>query len=114
VIGQPSFPGRDEVSQRPARLAAFFIRLLTEKVKSIEHLFAFVVRIQFDIVAHGAGGKQSIYAARRDQFLLDDGIQESVAFGKELARLRTLSLVLKNAGINALQPPGVERTGSSQ
>src|SRR6202165_6142900 len=109
MIGQPGFLWRDEVRKRPARLAAFLIRLLTEEVKSFEHLFACAVGIQFDIVAHGAGGKQAIYAARRDQVPLDDGIQESVGFAKDLARLCTLSLMLENAGINALQTPGVKQ-----
>ena len=71
-------------------------------------LFACVVRVQLDIVAHSVGGEEAVYASRRDQFLLNDDIQKSVAFGEDLARLRTLSFVLKNAGINAFQSPGVE------
>ena len=35
-------------------------------------------------------------------------IQESVGFGEDLARLRALSLVLENARVDALQPPGME------
>ena len=39
MIGQPGFFWRDEVGERPARLAAFLIRLLTEEVKSFEQQF---------------------------------------------------------------------------
>src|SRR5713226_7915130 len=77
-------------------------------MESLEHLSACAVRVQLDIVAHGASGKQAVYAPRRDQVLLNDDIQESIGFGEDLARLYTLSLVLKNAGINTFQPPGVE------
>ena len=38
VIGQPGFLGRDEVGERPARLAAFPVGLLAEEVESLEHL----------------------------------------------------------------------------
>ena len=63
---------------------------------------------KFDIVAHSIGGKQAIYSPRCDEFLLNNEIQKSIAFGEYLTSLRTLSLVLKNPGINTFQPPGVE------
>ena len=77
-------------------------------MESLEHLFASVVRVQFDIVAHGAGSKQAVYAPRRDEVLRNDDIQKSIGFSEDLARLRTLSLVLENARINTLQSPSME------
>src|SRR6266851_9194801 len=77
-------------------------------MESLEHLSACAVRVQLDIVAHGASGKEAVCATRRDQVLLNDDIQESIGFGENLARLRTLILVVENAGVNAFQPPGVE------
>src|SRR3979490_2284492 len=77
-------------------------------MKPFEDLFARVVRVQLDIVAHGAGGKEAVYAPRRDQLLLNDDIEKRIGFGEDLACLRTLSIVLKNTGINALQSPGME------
>src|SRR5271169_519021 len=77
-------------------------------MESFEHSPAGAVHVQFDIVAHSAGGKQAIYPPCCDEFLLNDDIQKSIAFGEYLTRLRTLSLVLKNPRINAFQSPGVE------
>ena len=60
-----------------------------------------------------AGNKP--YTPRRcDEFLLNDDIQKSVSFGEYLTRLRTLSCVLKDPGVNAFQSPGVEERASSQ
>src|SRR5580698_481849 len=40
MIGQPRLFGSDEVGKGSAWLAAFFVRLLAEKMKSIENTFA--------------------------------------------------------------------------
>src|SRR5579871_5519500 len=77
-------------------------------MKSLKYCFARVVRVELDVVAHRVSGKQAIYAPRRNEFLFNDGIEKGIAFAEYLARLRTLFLVLKNAGINPFQPPGVE------
>src|ERR1700691_3130161 len=77
-------------------------------MESLKHLFACVVPVQFDIVAHGAGGKQAIYPSRCDEFLLNDEIEESIALAEDLARLGTMLCVLKNPGINSFQSPGME------
>src|ERR1022692_3648750 len=77
-------------------------------MKTFEHRLAFVVHVQLDIVPHGAGGEEAVYASGRDQFLLNDDIKESIAFSENLARLRTVLFVLQNAGINTLQSPGME------
>ena len=61
-------------------------------------LLALRVGVKLDIVAHGVGGKESIDAARRDQFLLDDPIQQRVGLGEDLPRLFALLRVLENRG----------------
>ena len=78
------------------------------KWKRVEHLVRVVVRVQLDIVAHGVGGKEAVDAARRDQLLLDDRIEQRIGFGEDLARLLALLRVVEDARINALQLPGVE------
>src|SRR5580698_2151110 len=109
MIGEPGFSGGNEVGERPAGLAAFLVRLLAEKVKSLEHGLALVVRVQLDIVAHGAGGKQAIYPARCDEFLFYDEIQKSVAFAEDLACLRAMLRMFKNPRVDSFQSPGVEK-----
>ena len=98
VIGQPGFLWRDEVGERPARLAPFPVRLLAEKVESIENFFSCAVGVEFDVVADCAGGKEAVYATCGDEVLLDDAVEESVGIGEELAGLLTLLRVLKDAG----------------
>ena len=77
-------------------------------MESFEHLCACAVGVEFDIVADRVGGKEAVYAARRDQVFLNDAIEESIGIGEELARLLALLLVFENARIDALQSPGVE------
>src|ERR1700733_4239010 len=78
-------------------------------MKTFEHHLAFVVRVQLDIVPYGAGGEKAVNASGRDQFLLNDDVKKSIAFGENLARLCTAFFVLQNAGINTLQSPGMEK-----
>ena len=65
---------------------------------------------KFDIVAHSIGGKQAIYSPRCDEFLLNNDIQKSIAFGEYSTRLRTLSLVLKNPGMAIIDRSGCTRS----
>src|ERR1035437_3482443 len=77
-------------------------------MESLQHRLARVVRVQFNIVAHGVCGKEAVYPTRRNQVLLDDDVQESIGIGEDLTRLLTLLLVLKNSGIDAFQSPCVK------
>src|SRR5580658_517672 len=77
-------------------------------MESFEHHPACAVRIQFDIVTYGAGRKQAIYSPGCDQFLLNDDIEQCVAFAEDLTRLRAMLWVFKNPRINSLQSPGME------
>src|ERR1700691_1488619 len=77
-------------------------------MKSLQHLFAGLVRIQLDIIANCISRENAVHTPRRDQVLLNDGIEESVAFTEDLARLCAMLCVFENPGINSFQPPGVE------
>ena len=109
MVRQAGFLWRNEVGERAARLATFPVGLLAEEVESFGYFFPLVVRVQLDIIARGIGGEKTIYAARRDQFLLNDDIEKSVGFCEYLPRLPTLLLVIKNAGIHTFQSPGVKQ-----
>ena len=108
MVGQSGFLGRDEVGERSAWLAAFPVCLLAKEVKSFQNLLTGVVRIQFDVVADGAGWKEAVYAARSDQVFLNDAVQQCVGIVEDLSRLHTLPRVIENARIDAFQAPGVE------
>ena len=108
VIGQAGLLRRDEVGERAAGLAAFAVGLLAEEVEAVEHLCAGAVGVELDIVADGAGGKEAVDAARGDEVLLDDAIEERVGVGEDLARLRALLRMVEDARVDAFQAPGVE------
>ena len=114
VIRQSCFFRRDEVGKRPARLAAFPVCLLAKEVESLQHRSACVVRVQLDIVTNGVGGKKSVYAARRDQILLNDAIQKSIAFGEYLPRLCTMLRMIEECGDRRLSVPRCGRTATSR
>ena len=87
----------------PSRLACW-----RRKWKRVEACGARGVGVELDIVADRAGGKEAVDAARGDQVLLDDAIEQRVGFREELARLLALLRVVEDARIDAFQPPGVE------
>ena len=105
VIAQSGFLRRNKISQRPARgnigPGAFLVRLLAQKVESLQHLCARLVAIQFHIVAHCVCGKEAVHSTRRNQLLLNDAIQQSIGFSNNLPRLLALPLVLENARVRA-------------
>ena len=89
--GKPGLLGRDEVGERAAGLAAFPVGLLAEEVEARRaHRAARGVGVEFDVVADGIGGKEAVDAARGDQVLLDDVVEQRIGFGEELARLLAL------------------------
>ena len=87
------------------------MRLLTQEVEPFEHRPSRGVGIQFDIVLHGGGGEEAIDAARRDQVVRNDLVEQRVGILKKLTRLDALRLVVQNARVDALQAPGVEERG---
>ncbi len=108
VVGQPGLFGRDEVDQRAARLAAFPVSLLTEKVEALLHLGPRVIGVELDVVTHCVGREKAVDAARGDQLLRNDLVEQGIAFGVDLARLRSVLRMLEDAGVNAFESPGVE------
>ena len=92
-----------------AGLAALFVCLLAKEMKSVEHVLPAAIRIQLDVISHGVGGKESIYAACLDQVLLNDEIQKRVALRVDLACLRATVSFLNDTRVNSLQAPGVEK-----
>ena len=59
---QGSFPSRSACWRRKQKRSTTFLRA--------------AVRVQLHIVAHCVGGEETVHAARRQQFLLDDPIQQ--------------------------------------
>ena len=73
MIGQRrSRFGAMKSAERSARLAAVLSASAGGGSGSAPARPARLVGVQFDIVAHGVGGKEAVDAARRDQVLLDD------------------------------------------
>jgi diadenylate cyclase len=109
VVGQACLSRRDEVGERTTGIIAFPVRLLAQKVEPLKRVPAGGICIKLDIILQSIGREEAVYAMGANQILFDDGIQQSVRFLKDLARLRTLLLVLKDARVNAFQPPSVEQ-----
>ena len=114
VIAQARLLGRDEVAERSTGIAAVLLRLLSQEVKMLQHLGPGRVGVQLDVVADGVGRKQAVHAARRDQLLLDDHVEQRVALGEDLARLLAVLFVLEDARVDALSAPRCGRTASSR
>src|SRR5262249_48392528 len=108
VIAKPGLLRSDEVCQRAAWLASLFVRLLAKEMESVEHFRPAAICVQLHVIAHSIGWKKSIHAARFDQVLLNDEIEELIGFGVVWAGLCATVPVRKDARINALQPPGVK------
>ncbi len=99
---------RDEVAQAARRLAVVLDRLLPQEVEPLADLLAPVVGVELDVVAHAVRRKEAVDATRREQLLLDDGVEERVPLGEDLAGLLAVLLVLEDARVDPLELPGVE------
>ena len=87
----------------PSRLACW-----RRKWKRSRTWRAGVVGVELDVVADGVGGEEAVDAAGGEEVFRDDGVEEGVGFGEELAGLRALLGVVEDARVNAFELPGVE------
>ena len=114
MIGQAGLLGRDEVGERAAGLAAFLVGLLAQEVEALEDCCAGFIGVEFDVVADGVGGEEAIDAARGEQLLRDDLIEQRVGFGEELARLLALLARARGCAGRRLSVPRCGRRASSR
>ena len=77
----------DEVCKAEVELIRRLFHLLTKEMEPGQRPGPGFVGVKLDIIAYGIGGEKAVYAACRDQALLDDDIEESIPFREDLARL---------------------------
>ena len=93
MIGQPS-PGELTSRRRDRHGSLPSLFLIVDGESGIVRVFFLRLSIggigNSTSVAYGAGGKETIYTARRDQILFNDDIEKSVAFAEDLPCLRPM------------------------
>ena len=57
-----------------------------------------VVRVELDVVAHGVRREEAVDAARGQQLLVDDLVEQPCASAKSFARLLALLRVVEDRG----------------
>ena len=96
---------RDEVGQRQVRLTARHRLLLSQQVESRQLARSIAIAIDDDVVLLACRRPESVDAARRQQLLLDDPIEERLRVAVELARRGAVLRVIENRREASLQLP---------
>ena len=109
IIREPRLFRRDEVGQREIGTGAAVARhLLTQRVQRGEPLLARIVGIKLDVVADAVGGPEADHGVGGQPFLGDQLLQHGLRVVEERPRGLAIFVVLEDAGIGALQLPGME------
>ena len=69
------------------------------------------IGVELEIVAMGGSGEDAVDAVGGKQLFRDDAVQQGVAVGEELSRFPALVGMIEDAGVDALEAPGVEERG---
>ena len=74
------------------------LRLLAQEVEALADRGPRGVGVELDVVADRVGREEPVDAARGDQLLGDDAIEQRVALSEDLPRLLAGRLVLEDSG----------------
>src|SRR5262249_45150355 len=99
----------DKVGQRLIELAGSLSKLLTERMKSGNYLFAGFIGVQLDVIADSRGGPETVDAAGVKQPMPDDFGQELLSVSKQFPGPVADDLVFKYFRIRSAQFPDVEK-----
>ena len=106
VVADAAVARRDEVGERQVRLAVRHLLLLAQHVEAQDLGAVGPFRaIQHDVVAVGVRRPEAVDAARRDQPLADDAIEQRAGVLVELARRGAVLRMIEDGREASLQLP---------
>src|ERR1700676_3127388 len=89
-------------------LAGWLWHLLPQEIKRRQLVRSFFVDIKIDIVTSSLGRPKSVKAARREQLILRDFVEQFLGIIKELACLGADRWIVENRRIASTQFPRVK------